>query len=67
MSLIAHARHYVKERIAPDFHDKRLASLSTLKLDAVLKRKNPYLFKAKAIVSAPDLVKQLLLAHFWKA
>jgi len=29
----------------------------------VLKRKNPYLFKAKAIISAPDLVKQLLLAH----
>jgi len=63
MSLIAHARDYVKERIAPDFHNRRLASLATLKLDAVLKRKNPYLFKAKAIVSAPDLVKQLLLAH----
>jgi len=63
MSLIAHARNYVKERIAADFHDKRLASLVRLKLDAVLKRKNPYLFRAKAIVSAPDLVKQLLLAH----
>jgi len=49
MSLIEHARCYVKERIAPDFHEKRLASLTTLKLSAVLKRKNPYLFRAKAI------------------
>lgn len=57
------AKQYVKQRIAPDFHSKRLASLEKLKLDDVLKRKNPYLFKAKAITSAPDLVKQLLLAH----
>jgi len=63
MSLIDRARDYVKTHIAPDFHDKRLASLTTLKLAAVLKRKNPYLFRAKAIMSAPDLVKQLLLAH----
>jgi len=63
MPLVEHARQYVKVHIAPDFHDKRLSSLAALKLDAVLKRKNPYLFKAKAIISAPDLVKQLLLAH----
>jgi len=63
MTLIKHARQYVKDHIASDFHDKRLASLTTLQLDAVLKRKNPYLFKAKAMTSAPDLVKQLLLAH----
>lgn len=63
MSLLATARQFVKSRIAPDFHEKRLASLEGLKLEAVLKRKNPYLFKAKAITSAPDLVKQLLLAH----
>ncbi|MDO5692697.1 MAG: PmeII family type II restriction endonuclease [Pseudomonadota bacterium] len=63
MSLIDSARQYVHERIAPDFHDKRLASLEGLRLAVVLKRKNPYLFKAKAITSAPDLVKQLLSAH----
>lgn len=63
MPLLEQARQFVQERIAPDFHDRRLASLEKLKLDAVLKRKNPYLFKAKAITSAPDLVKQLLLAH----
>jgi Type II restriction endonuclease EcoO109I len=63
MCLLKKARQFVKDRIAPDFHSKRLASLEGLKLEAVLKRKNPYLFKAKAITSAPDLVKQLLLAH----
>jgi hypothetical protein len=63
MSLLEKARQFVKKQIAADFHDKRLANLGGLKLEAVLKRKNPYLFKAKAITSAPDLVKQLLLAH----
>jgi hypothetical protein len=47
----------------PQFHDKRLQSLQSLKLDAVLKRKNPYLFKAKHVESAPELVRQLLDAH----
>lgn len=63
MPLLTKARQFVQNRIAPDFHSKRLASLEGLKLEAVLKRKNPYLFKAKALTSAPDLVKQLLLAH----
>jgi len=63
MPLIQAARHYVQQRIAPDFYDKRLVSLAKLNMEAVLKRKNPYLFKAKAIHSAPELVKQLLQAH----
>lgn len=63
MPLLTNARQFVKNRITPDFHSKRLASLEGLKLDVVLKRKNPYLFKAKAVFSAPDLVEQLLLAH----
>ena len=42
---------------------KRLESLAGLKLEKVLARKNPYLFKAKYIESAGDLVKQLLDAH----
>ena len=37
---------YVEENIAV-FHEKRLKSLDKLKLSDVLKRKNPYLFKAK--------------------
>ena len=45
------------------FHEKRLTSLQELKLDKVLKRKNPYLFKAKNIIIADDLVRGLLDAH----
>lgn len=63
MSLIESARQYVHDQIAPDFHDKRIAKLRQLKLSQVLKRKNPYLFRAKAIISAPDLIKHLLLAY----
>jgi hypothetical protein len=37
---------YVEENINI-FHVKRISSLDTLKLEKILKRKNPYLFKAK--------------------
>ncbi len=46
-----------------DFHKRRLESLLNLKLALVLKRKNPYLFKAKNITAAQDLIKLLLDAH----
>lgn len=45
------------------FHKRRLDSLSRLHLETVLKRKNPYLFKAKNINAASDLVKSILDAH----
>lgn len=45
------------------FHKARLESLLSLKLENVLKRKNPYLFKAKNIITAQDLVKSLLDAY----
>lgn len=51
------------EKNIPQFHEKRLQSLRELKLERILTRKNPYLFKAKHIETAPDLVKQLLDAH----
>ncbi len=53
---------YVEENIG-DFHTKRLQSLNELRLNRILKRKNPYLFKAKNILTAQDLVKVLLDAH----
>lgn len=46
-----------------DFHKKRLENLLSLKLKKVLQRKNPYLFKAKSLDTAHDLVKSLLDAH----
>lgn len=51
------------EKQIPEFHKKRLESLAQLKLEKVLARKNPYLFKAKHVENAGELVKQLLDAH----
>jgi hypothetical protein len=42
------------------FHQKRLDKLQELKLMDVVKRKNPYLFKAKNINTAQDFVKTIL-------
>jgi len=53
---------YVKRNIG-SFHKGRLDSLRTLKLNKILVRKNPYLFKAKNILLAQDLVRILLDAH----
>lgn len=59
---ISEVQKYVENNIG-NFHKRRLQSLSTLKLGKVLTRKNPYLFKAKNILTAQDLVKTLLDAH----
>jgi hypothetical protein len=45
------------------FHRTRLVRLESLRLNDVLKRKNPYLFKAKNIQTAESLVRVLLDAH----
>lgn len=45
------------------FHQKRLESLNSLRLERLLRRKNPYLFKSKNIVTVSDLVQSLLDAH----
>ena len=59
---ISDVRTYVENNIG-SFHLKRLENLEKLKLSKILKRKNPYLFKAKNILTAQDLVKTLLDAH----
>lgn len=46
-----------------DFHKRRIQRLSGLQLEDVLKRKNPYLFKAKNLNTAAELVKSILDAH----
>ena len=42
------------------FHQKRLDSLQKLKMLDVVRRKNPYLFKAKDINTAPEFIKTVL-------
>src|SRR3989338_9972705 len=53
---------YVSQNIG-GFHSARLASLSKLELRSILLRKNPYLFKAKNILTSEALIRQLLDAH----
>ena len=51
-------KQYVEENIGT-FHQKRIAGLNDLKLNKVLGKKNPYLFKAKYILTAQDIIKSL--------
>lgn len=53
---------YVENNIE-NFHKARLNSLKKLQLIKVLKRKNPYLFKAKYFLTPTDIVRALLSAH----
>ncbi|MCX8472523.1 MAG: PmeII family type II restriction endonuclease [Sediminibacterium sp.] len=53
---------YVETNIK-SFHQKRIKSLDTLKLIQVLKRKNPYLFKAKHVLTAEQIIKGIVDAH----
>jgi len=54
--------NYVEENIAT-FHEKRIQSLDCLKLTKVLKRKNPYLFKAKYVLTAESIIRGIIDAH----
>lgn len=57
--LLEKVRKYVVENIG-DFHEARLSALDGLNLKRVLSRKNPYLFRAKNLISANDIVKNIL-------
>jgi len=50
---------FVEENIG-HFHQRRLERLKKVRLDDVLKRRNPYLYKAKGIEMAHDLVQAIL-------
>lgn len=56
---ISDVTEYVEKHIGT-FHRRRQEKLEGLKLKTILKRKNPYLFKAKNILTSQDLVKGLL-------
>lgn len=55
-------RGYVSQNIG-GFHAARLSSLSNLEFRKVLSRKNPYLFKAKNVLTSEMLVRQIMDAH----
>lgn len=49
---------YVEDNIEV-FHQKRIDGLNRLKLKTVLKKKNPYLFKAKHLLTAEEIIRKL--------
>lgn len=53
---------YVEHNIG-EFHAKRIQSLHNLKLSQILKRKNPYLFKAKYVLTAEQIIRGIADAH----
>ena len=56
------SRKYVEDNIGT-FHKRKLNSLISLKLHKILKRKNPYLFKAKNVLTAEQIIRSVLDAH----
>ncbi len=55
-----HYYAYLSKHVITPFYENRLNNLNQLSLHGVLKRKNPYLFKAKNIELAGDLVKSIV-------
>jgi hypothetical protein len=52
---------YVQENIS-DFHNKRLEKVNSIELRDVLKTKNPYLFRAKNVTTASEIIEGILTA-----
>ena len=59
---IADVLQYVEQNIGT-FHQKRIQSIDRLKLSQVLKRKNPYLYKAKYVLTADQIIRGIVDAH----
>lgn len=49
------------------FHQKKLKSLQNLNLEKILKLKNPYLFRAKNILIASELIQQIMDAFLYSS
>jgi type II restriction endonuclease EcoO109I-like protein len=60
--ILTDVSRYVEDNIGI-FHQKRISSLDTLSLSKVLRRKNPYLFKAKYVLTSQEIVNGLVDAH----
>lgn len=51
---------FIVSNVDGDFHKKKELKISSLKLVDITKRKNPYLFKAKGMNNASDLIKSIM-------
>lgn len=54
---------FLAKNVITPFYEKRQSKIEKLTLDHVLQRKNPYLFKAKNVELAQDIVKGIVDAH----
>lgn len=59
---LSDVQQYVQENIG-EFHKAKLAGLNTLKLASILSRKNPYLYKAKNMLTSQEIVQSCIDAH----
>ena len=59
---IQSVKKYIEDNIST-FHEARENGLQELKLSKILLKKNPYLFKAKNILTSQELVKNLVDAY----
>ena len=59
---LANIWKYVNDNIG-DFHNQRILSLDKLKLVDVIKRKNPYLYRAKNMLTSESIVRAIVDAH----
>ena len=64
--LLQNVENYVRLNISK-FHEARINKLKTLKLEDLLKKKNPYMYKAKNINAADVLVRDLASAFMSSA
>src|SRR3989344_7996901 len=51
---------FISEGVITPFYDIRLQKLKKLTFSTIMKRKNPYLFKAKNIQTAEELIRYIL-------
>jgi hypothetical protein len=58
---LSNVTQYVEQNIG-DFHQRRLDKVTNIKLNEVLASKNPYLFKAKNVTTASEIVDGILSA-----
>ena len=64
--LINSIANYVEKNIG-EFHKARIAKLQSINLKELLSRKNPYMYKAKNIVTAGQMVESLASAYMSSA
>ncbi len=64
--IISVVESYVKENIS-QFHEARINKLTSLKLNQLLKRKNPYLYKAKNLNTPGEIIESIAAAFLSSA